>query len=351
MNLHKKALVITRVAGKFAGVSLRNIPTVTTNIPATHVKVQVKATRINPVDMDLAGGLPFGKTIVVGEDIVGVDGSGTVLELGSAVANDDKNHHLQVGDAVFFYRPFADFGTWAQEITVPVQYVSKAPTSLLLQHAGAMALTAPTAYDSVLHQLKVESGRTILILGAGGGVGFCAVQFAVHAGCHVVAYASSRDAHKLKAAGVTQVIDYQTQELRDVLKPGEVDYILDAAGKSSLSQLMRDLQPKKLCSVKHPNPDAMAGVGIELNWFWKALLGAMAYPDNRAAGKAGVELMGQVTPADNNLLKDVATCIDEIGSFQATSYKTIKLSELDETKNGGGVLSDQDLGKVILFDE
>lgn len=347
MNL-RKAFVVSKASGNFAGVALQTIKGVPATIPPSHVKVQMKAARINPVDMDLAGGLPFAKKLSSFDEdsgIMGVDGSGTITQLGSGSGTDG----LKVGDKVFVYRPFTDFGTWAEEVCVPARCVAKVPSTLSLQDAGAVSLTAATAYDSLFRQLRIgtTNNKTILVLGAGGGVGFAAVRFAVHAGMRVVAYAGARDFDKLKAAGVARVIDYKAQELGEVLSPGEVEYVFDAAGKSSLSQLMTDLKPSKVCtSVKHPNP--MEGVGVSLGFFWKSLFWLLAYKDNRTARKENVELIGQVTPAGHaSLLSDVAARIDDMDSFQV-SYKAIPLSEIESY---GGKLSEKDLGKVIVFDE
>ena len=342
MNL-RKAFVVAKSVGKFGGVTIENIPALT-KIPDTHVAVHMKASRINPADMDIASGLPFGSPVKKDyeeHNLAGVDGSGTISKVGSAVKD------LNVGDNVFIYRQFTDIGTWAEEVCVPAKFVAKVPKSLSLEDIGALSLTAPTAYDSLFNTLKVQRGQSILILGAGGGVGFSAVQFAVHAGLTVFAYASRRDFDKLEKVGVKRCIDYRSESLESVLKPGDVDLVFDAAGKSSLSQLCRDLQPKKLCSIKHPNSEAMPGIGIELGWFWKTLLSLISFKDNRAARKSGVELLGQVTPAGHpTLLNSVAKRIDEIGGdkFQV-SYTTISLGEIESA----GGLTEKDVGKVILF--
>lgn len=343
MNI-RKAVVIGKAGMKqFGGVSLQTLPVVIEDkLPADHVLVRMTSARINHVDMDLAQGLPFVSSTKPQDaaKVVGVDGSGTIVQVGTAV------QQYKAGDNVLMYRAFTDFGTWSTHVSVPERFVAPAPKAIPLERAGAAALVAPTAYDSLFHSLQIEPGKTLLVLGARGGVGYAAVQFALDAGVKVIAYGGSRDEAKLVQAGCSRFIDYKTQDLYACLQPGDVDCVFDAAGKASLSELMKRLEPTKVCSIKHPNAAAMSGVGIELSWFWTTLLNCLAWWDNRTARAMNIELIGQVTPAGHpTLLPEVSRTIDKMGGFNM-SYTTITLEDI-EAKGG---LTDKDIGRVITFD-
>lgn len=89
---------------------------------------------------------------------------------------------------------------------------------------------------------KVKQGQTVLVIGAGGGVGSYAVQLAKLAGAEVTGVCSAAKAATVLAAGADHVIDY-TRE--DITKGGlRYDVILDIAGNRSLSHLRRALAPR-----------------------------------------------------------------------------------------------------------
>ena len=374
-----KAITVNKPASKFGGMVFQTLSRdaiVTSPFPADHVTIKMVSSRINPVDVGLAAGLPFAsmkRPIQIG----GVDGAGVITDVGSEVTD------FQVDDEVFMYCEFSNFGTWADEIVVPASYVAKKPKSMTLQDTGALSLIAPTAYHALYNLLKIDQDvtpanneteetegtkkqKSILILGGAGGVGFSAVQMAVASGLKVIANAGSeRSIAKLQKAGVHRVINYKTEKVVDVLMSAKndgnnanagaradgdagedvehLDYIFDAAGKDSMSELIKKLRPTRICSVSHPNPDAMAGVGIELGWFWRTALSTMAWSSNWTAKKHGVELLGQVTTASGSLLAATAEKIDSIDGF-AVDYKTISFSELEATG-----LDEKCVGKVITF--
>ena len=89
----------------------------------------------------------------------------------------------------------------------------------------------------------------------------------------------------------------------------------------------------------------MEMVGVSLSWFWRFLFGVLAFKDNRTARKLGVELIGEVTPTDDQvLMREVGNSIDNIGNFDL-SYETLTISDIEVA----GGLTEKDVGKVILF--
>ena len=95
--------------------------------------------------------------------------------------------------------------------------------------------------------LEPLTGKTVLIVGAGGGVGSFATQFAVNAGGNVIANARDYDAERMRAYGATETIDHTKVSLPDAIReahPDGIDALLDvvsdASGFAALASLVRE---------------------------------------------------------------------------------------------------------------
>lgn len=300
---------------------------------ADQVKVKMSTSRINPVNIDLMKGMPFLK--YKNPQIGGIDGAGTILELGKNVKK------FKVGDFVYFYRKFTDIGTWAEEITVNAEDVAKIPNCMNVAQAGSITLPLLTAYDSLL-QLNAQKGEKILIHGAGGGVGFQAVQIARQLGMQVLATANSSDKELLQSLGVIRVIDYKTESFEKIINPKEIDYCFDVLGGETLLKSI-SLQPKKIISVHYIEPDTMEKVGIKIPGFLKWIMKLTMKKFDRQGKNKNVQLIGQVTGANGDLLSSLTEFINKM-DFVNREYKSRTLHDIK--LNG---LSKSDLGKVILF--
>ncbi|HNC47061.1 MAG TPA: alcohol dehydrogenase catalytic domain-containing protein, partial [Acidobacteriota bacterium] len=115
-----QAIIRTKAGKEFSTMLVQNLPSPTTQ--PDELKVKMVSSRINPVDMDLMKG--FLSLKYKSPQIGGIDGAGTVLEVGKNVQN------FKVGDQVFFYRLFTDLGTWAEEITVKATDCAKIPVGM-----------------------------------------------------------------------------------------------------------------------------------------------------------------------------------------------------------------------------
>ncbi|MET4575587.1 NADPH:quinone oxidoreductase family protein [Ottowia thiooxydans] len=151
--------------------------------------------------------------------------AGRVKALGLGVSN------WNVGDRVV---GSATFGGFAQEAVIEAERVVPIPEGMDYSVAAAFVL----AYGTTLHALKdrgrLKSNETLLVLGAGGGVGIAAVEIGKAMGARVIAAAS--DSGKLElciAHGADAVINYTTEDLRERLKelaPNGIDVTLDPIG-------------------------------------------------------------------------------------------------------------------------
>lgn len=325
-----KAIIRTRAGSNFSTMQVVNIASPV--VKPGEVKVKMVSSRINPVDMDLMKGFPSLK--YKNPQIGGIDGAGFVTEVGEGVTE------LKVGEGVFFYRLFTDIGTWAEEITIRATDCARVPEHIDLKEAGSIALPLLTAYDS-LQQLGPRRGEKILIHGAGGGVGFQALQVARQMGLVVTGTGGRKDRADLERAGLNQFIDYQAQDFSQILKNGEVDYVFDTMGGEILRKSIA-LNPKKVISLKFADPALMHKAGVKLPGFMKWIMKLMMVKFERMAGKHHVVLIGQVTGADGKMLQKAIGLINE--NFISRTYPTKTFTEI--IRSG---LTKNDVGKIIVF--
>lgn len=104
-------------------------------------------------------------------------------------------------------------GTYAEFVSVPIRQLYKLPKGFDFHQAAAAALVYQTAWHSLVKRGNVQSGETVLVVGAGGGVNTASIQIAKYLGAKVIAVGS--DANKLKMAesiGADVLIDRSKEE-------------------------------------------------------------------------------------------------------------------------------------------
>jgi NADPH:quinone reductase-like Zn-dependent oxidoreductase len=183
------------------------------------VRVRVHACGLAPADWALCRGL-FPGSLPRG---IGCDVSGTVDALGDGV--DD----VAIGDAVFGTADFAGGPSAGAADLALMDHWFAMPAGLDFNAAAALPMALETA-SLHLGQFGPLDGRTVLINGAGGTVGFAAVQIALHHGARVIATAGETFGPQLRAAGaeVTPYGEGVVERVRG-LTGGPVDVVLDTA--------------------------------------------------------------------------------------------------------------------------
>ena len=161
--------------------------------------------------------------------------SGEVLELGEGVTG------LTVGDRVI---AGGGHGGLAEEVVVGAAGLRAVPDGMSMSQAAAWSTTYGTSYHALKQRGELKAGETLLVLGAGGGVGLAAVELGKAMGARVLAAASSEAKREAaKAAGADEVIDYSDGELKDKVKAltdGKgADVIYDPVGGDFFDQCMR----------------------------------------------------------------------------------------------------------------
>ena len=161
--------------------------TLETPSPQGHdILVGVKAVAVNPVDTKVRAPKD---TVEPSPRVIGYDASGIVEAVGPDVTL------FKVGDAVYYAGDITRSGTNQEFHLVDERIVGHKPTSLSHAEAAALPLTTITAYEAFFDRLGIDrdgadKGQTVLIIGAGGGVGSIGIQLAKQAGLVVIATAS-----------------------------------------------------------------------------------------------------------------------------------------------------------------
>src|SRR5256885_967524 len=129
-------------------------------------------------------------------------------------------------------------GFYAEYIAVDAGSVGRVPEHLNLLEAGAAPTTGLTALQGIDGALKLNRGESVLIVGASGGVGTLAVQFAKLRGARVIGTASNLEAAALvRGLGAEAVIDARSPDSIRRLKelpPGGPDAGCALAGGGGL---------------------------------------------------------------------------------------------------------------------
>ena len=166
--------------------------------------------------------------------------SGEIIAVGAEV------QRLAIGDKV---AGIASHGAYAQEVAIDADNAIALPRDTGdddLELAGSFVLTYGTSLHALKDRAQAQAGETLLVLGAGGGVGLAAVEIGKLLGMRVIAAASS--AEKLAAArslGADETIDYGNEDLRERIKAlaggRGVDVVYDPVGGDFAEPALRSL--------------------------------------------------------------------------------------------------------------
>ena len=193
---------------------------------AGEVRIRVAASGINPGEIKKRQNA-FGYGMAYPRVIPHSDGAGQVDEVGDGVSSE------WLGQSVWCYgaQSYRPFGTAAEFTVVPVDQVARLPQGVSMDQGACLGIPGITAHRAV-HVAGLLSGRTVLVQGATGAVGLCAVQLARRAGAHAIGSvrSPSEEATATKA-GAHEVVrndEMLTANVR-ALAPKGVDHVIEAA--------------------------------------------------------------------------------------------------------------------------
>jgi len=202
------------------------------------VLLRTYAAAVNDWDWGLVRGAPFYIRLLCGVlkpkiNIPGVDVAGQVEAIGRNVTQ------FKPGDDVYGDLSECGFGAFAEYVCAKENALALKPAGMTFLQAAAMPHAAMLAIQGLRDQGRIEAGQTLLINGAGGGVGTLGLQVAKSIGVEVTGVDSSEKLDMMRRLGFDHVIDYKKE---DFTQSGRrYDLILDTKTNRSVFRYLRAL--------------------------------------------------------------------------------------------------------------
>lgn len=298
--------IMARCYGSPDVLTLESVPRPA--IAANDVLVKVQAASVNPLDWHFMRGSPYLMRLVSGigtpDDVrVGVDFAGTVEAVGEAVTQ------FAPGDKVFGGRG----GAFAEYLVVPEdRAVALMPTNASFAQAAAIPIAAVSALQALRDKGQLQSGQSVLINGASGGVGTYAVQIAKAFGAEVTGVCSTRNLEMVRSIGADHVIDYTAQDYTQAGK--QYDLIIDNVGNHSLLDNRRAMAPEGILVM-------LGGSGEGMEVLVDPVLAMLLSP---FVGQHFAGFLGQLNQADLVILAELM----QVGKLTSVIDRSYPLSEV-----------------------
>jgi NADPH:quinone reductase-like Zn-dependent oxidoreductase len=190
------------------------------------VLVRVTASSVNPIDYKMRSGEAKERFPLELPAIIGRDLSGIVREVGQGVTG------FAPGDKVMALST----KTYAELVVVQATDLSLVPEKLDLVEAAALPLVTTTGEQLITVGTKIQSGQTVLVTGAVGGVGRSAVLTAKNAGAIVFSGVRKSQVKEADTVGADQVLALDDKEAMEKL--GFLDAVADTVGRETAEKLL-----------------------------------------------------------------------------------------------------------------
>jgi len=268
------------------------------------LRVKVAAAALNPFDSSVAKGflkdhMPHHFPLVPCSDI-----AGRIDEVGGGVGQ------WKVGDEVFGLLGTMAIGegALAEFAIATAGTIARRPPSMDVQFAAALPLAGVSAQMCV-DPMDLTAGKTVVILGAAGGIGGFAVQLAKLTGAHVIAVTRSVNSDYVRHLGADEVIDYSTEDV---------------------VATVRRSQPKGIAGIVHTSgdADAVAALSALVNegGYVTSMRGAAKVEDLAKRNLTGINIRTMTTTA---ALEKLAALV-ESGMLKRPEIKTFKLEDSNQ---------------------
>ncbi|MFC3800772.1 zinc-binding alcohol dehydrogenase family protein [Cohnella sp. GCM10012308] len=301
--------------------------------------VKVRAISVNPVDYKVRSPKSREESA---PRVLGWDVAGVVEQVGPEAGL------FRPGDEVYYAGSITRPGGNSEFHLVDERIVGAKPASLSFAQAAALPLTTITAWESLYDRLGVarnpadNAGKTILLIGAAGGVGSIATQLAKLAGLTVVGTASRREsADWAMELGADHVIDHFQAFLPQLKAIGfdQVDYILCLnSTEKHWANMAEAIAPQgKICSIVET--DELLNLTLLKNksatFVWELMFTRSTYQT--------ADMIEQ-----HRLLDEVARLVDA-GAIRTTTSDTISPINADNLRKAHAMLeTGRTVGKVVL---
>jgi len=303
------------------------------------VLVRVHAVSLNPPDLLLRDGYralpPDWRPDARFPLTLGTDVSGEVVALGNGASR------FSVGDKVYAMVRFPEdlmtgSGAYAEYIRIHETELALKPDGIdHVQAAGApMSLLTvwqflidlghdrPNPFQSFRHEPVPLQGKTVLVNGAGGGVGHLAVQVAQWKGARVIAVASGKHESLLRELGAEECIDYKKTPAEDVAK--DVDLVIDAVGGANMERFLSVIRPGGALFLVNP----------------------MGFSGHKEAADLGITVSSTQVRSNGIQLAEAGRLLDD-GTVRVLIDSTFALAQASDAHHRASRGSIQ--GKIVLI--
>lgn len=303
------------------------------------VLVRVHAASLNPPDFYLRDGYralpPEWWPNPTFPLVLGTDVSGEIVAVGNGVGS------FSVGDNVYAMVRFpvdlmTGSGAYAEYIRIHETELALKPKGIdHAQAAGApMSLLTvwqflidlghdePNAFQSFRHEPVPLQGKSVLVNGAGGGVGHLAVQIAKWKGARVIAVASGKHESLLRDLGAEAFIDYTKTAAEDVAK--DVDLVIDAVGGANMERFLSIIRPGGALFLVNP----------------------MGFSGHKQAADLGIIVSSTQVRSNGSQLAEAGRLLDN-GTVRVVIDSTFALAQAADAHHRASQSSIQ--GKIVLI--
>ncbi len=204
------------------------------------------------------------------------EGSGVVVALGYGAAG------VSVGDEVFGLIDGYRDGWAAEYVAIEVRSLAPKPATVDFVRAAAIPQAALTSWQALFDHGHLESGQTVVIHGAAGGVGSMAVPLARWRGAHVIGTGRANARSRVLELGADEFVDVERDGWERAI--GQVDLVYDIIGGDVLARSTAIVKPGgALVTVMGPAP----------------------------TDRADIRAVGFVRDANGSQLREIARLVDE----------------------------------------
>lgn len=278
------------------------------------VLIEVAAASLNPFDLSVLAGYAQSMAPLQFPATLGIDVAGTVAEVGEGIEG------YVAGDRVYgtANAMFGASGAFAEFATVNAASIAKSPAGISDSEAASLPTAAISALQAI-DTLNVQSGQKVFIHGGAGGVGIVAIQIAKARGAYVAVTASATNSDFVKSVGADEVIDYKTQDYKELVT--DYDAVLNNVRSEDTSEVLGTLR--------------RGGAAV-------SLVGPF---DEERAKELGIDASAQMTRVSTDSLDELTKLIDN-GVVKPTVDRTYSLDEIQDAYTA---LKDESIkGKIVI---
>ena len=228
--------VVLREHGGPEVLQIEDVPSPT--FGAEDILVSVAATALNRADLLQRMGF-YPNPFPQGPEIPGLEFAGTVKAVGERVSA------WKVGDKVM---GIVSGGAYAEELALHERQAMAVPAGMSLHDAAAIPEVFITAWDALVVQGGLTSGRWAMVHAGASGVGTAAIQICKAIGARIIVTCSSGKVQACKELGADVVVDYGSQDFVEEVQKATngkgVDVVLDVIGGDYVERNIASLAVK-----------------------------------------------------------------------------------------------------------